>query len=747
MRKKLLIYIGIPAGAFLLFWLVCIIAFPVAVIDEVTYNKHKLNKISRQRNVFYGELLTAVNDRINTVFGIQADLLFNQSVSEEEMYDFFSKGLIGGIIDEYYFEAGKTDTLSFNKIESCRIRFSFPLQHIKNLEFTDVFPKKITIIEYENVYYDKYSLDVLSNNIESLKQGFFEESNSQIDAIINDVILHYEFINVNASTTEEYIYYSDYLADHIDKTGKSADLSVEFFNYLLSECVRSDISNLYANSLHHPVDGFLPIRPDVYEINGIFYHSVSLNKMNEFIMSVINDWERFSLEIISELILLKTIEITLQLDNILEYIETGFLTIINTAGYRFYNDMINGYFFDFYVKQCEFTNRSYNVVTNNTGMDIHYSSLLPVTITKIDEHYFDAIAVDLLIKSMNITSSAALENAQGILIDGINHQTDIFENNINEYVNWYSSVITGIDRTIAGIAGILTGEGFAEERYYTDNFYRIINNNAQIGNIINNKMVINNRIIADLYTDYLKLLDYFALNTDHTGTNIISINDFIGPFINNIVAYFDIIYDLLEEANYFFYQDYTTDDTEIIRLFSRQNTGLKQRIIDRMTENQRDKLSIINDPFNFYFNKIGIGSLLFVDNYFASIRTYRHYGVYTGNGTVIHYAPLEGNEISFENGIIHETTLEKFLGDRALKIDKNAEKMFSDEDIVLRARSRLGEKEYDLLKNNCEHFARWSVTGNSVSYQVENLPQRLSEAIFYLNDNTNVISRFIDRFL
>ena len=33
------------------------------------------------------------------------------------------------------------------------------------------------------------------------------------------------------------------------------------------------------------------------------------------------------------------------------------------------------------------------------------------------------------------------------------------------------------------------------------------------------------------------------------------------------------------------------------------------------------------------------------------------------------------------------------------------------EKVIDRARSRLGEREYDLTSNNCEHFAKWCTTG------------------------------------
>ena len=34
---------------------------------------------------------------------------------------------------------------------------------------------------------------------------------------------------------------------------------------------------------------------------------------------------------------------------------------------------------------------------------------------------------------------------------------------------------------------------------------------------------------------------------------------------------------------------------------------------------------------------------------------------------------------------------------------------------------RLGEEEYNLITNNCEHFAMWCKTGESVSCQVNQI--------------------------
>lgn len=51
---------------------------------------------------------------------------------------------------------------------------------------------------------------------------------------------------------------------------------------------------------------------------------------------------------------------------------------------------------------------------------------------------------------------------------------------------------------------------------------------------------------------------------------------------------------------------------------------------------------------------------------------------------------------------------------------------YSARETTQRARSRIGEDRYHLLFNNCEHFAIWSKTNISESYQVKNKMKYLS---------------------
>lgn len=81
---------------------------------------------------------------------------------------------------------------------------------------------------------------------------------------------------------------------------------------------------------------------------------------------------------------------------------------------------------------------------------------------------------------------------------------------------------------------------------------------------------------------------------------------------------------------------------------------------------------------------------------------YSHHGIYDGNGHVFEY-----NE-----GIIRLVPLNIFAdGDEIVKV--NSPTTYSEDEIIRRARSRLGEQRYDLIFNNCEHYARWCRNGNN----------------------------------
>jgi Lecithin retinol acyltransferase len=85
-----------------------------------------------------------------------------------------------------------------------------------------------------------------------------------------------------------------------------------------------------------------------------------------------------------------------------------------------------------------------------------------------------------------------------------------------------------------------------------------------------------------------------------------------------------------------------------------------------------------------------------------------HHGIDCGDGTVIHYS----------DGVIVQILIATFCDGKEYLV-KHYVHCDPDDLVTERAKSRLGESEYNLLFNNCEHFATWCKTGAPASKQVE----------------------------
>jgi hypothetical protein len=95
---------------------------------------------------------------------------------------------------------------------------------------------------------------------------------------------------------------------------------------------------------------------------------------------------------------------------------------------------------------------------------------------------------------------------------------------------------------------------------------------------------------------------------------------------------------------------------------------------------------------------------------------YTHHGIYAGDGKVIHYGALMYSMIRRP---VEEVSLEAFAEGRPLFVVTHSEDAFEVAEILRRARSRLGEKRYRLLTNNCEHFVEWCLHDVHRSFQVQ----------------------------
>lgn len=106
------------------------------------------------------------------------------------------------------------------------------------------------------------------------------------------------------------------------------------------------------------------------------------------------------------------------------------------------------------------------------------------------------------------------------------------------------------------------------------------------------------------------------------------------------------------------------------------------------------------------------GDHIFVRRY---VNLYKHHGVDLGEGVVVHFA---GEPFRKSDATISITTIDGFRRGGRVEIERYANTI-DPEETVARALSMVGIKGYSLFGNNCEHFARWCVTGTSGSRQVD----------------------------
>jgi Lecithin retinol acyltransferase len=99
-------------------------------------------------------------------------------------------------------------------------------------------------------------------------------------------------------------------------------------------------------------------------------------------------------------------------------------------------------------------------------------------------------------------------------------------------------------------------------------------------------------------------------------------------------------------------------------------------------------------------------------------RGYTHHGIYVGGGRVVQYGGLCRG---LRRGPVEEVVVSQFAQGRSIYVRLADSRRFGSEEVVRRARSRLGENSYNVITNNCEHFCEWCVHGEHQSYQVGNL--------------------------
>ena len=104
---------------------------------------------------------------------------------------------------------------------------------------------------------------------------------------------------------------------------------------------------------------------------------------------------------------------------------------------------------------------------------------------------------------------------------------------------------------------------------------------------------------------------------------------------------------------------------------------------------------------------------------------YTHHAIDLGDGYVVQYGRGVSDGASAS---VQVSSYERFAKGRAIEVRESASSYDADE-IALRALSCIGEQEYHILWNNCEHFVNWCRTGKRESQQAERFIENTSEVV------------------
>ena len=116
---------------------------------------------------------------------------------------------------------------------------------------------------------------------------------------------------------------------------------------------------------------------------------------------------------------------------------------------------------------------------------------------------------------------------------------------------------------------------------------------------------------------------------------------------------------------------------------------------------------------------------------------YWHHGIDVGNDEVVHLAEGDSSSrlmrfLKKKTGKIEKSSMEEFLkGGHAVQGGlRNTADPLDKEETAKRAEEAVGNpSKYNVLFNNCEHFANWCETGVAVSHQIKSIAKKAGYAL------------------
>ncbi len=110
----------------------------------------------------------------------------------------------------------------------------------------------------------------------------------------------------------------------------------------------------------------------------------------------------------------------------------------------------------------------------------------------------------------------------------------------------------------------------------------------------------------------------------------------------------------------------------------------------------------------------------------SKVNNFYHHGIYIGNDEVVQFGlPFSMYEDSEDIKVLR-SPIKDFCGsDGFIEVyvysKKELKQKYPDSEIIKNALSHIGEGGYNILRNNCEHFANFCVFGIKRSEQVDDV--------------------------
>jgi hypothetical protein len=452
-----------------------ILLFPIIEIDGNYYTQRTINELNFQRQNDYKIIYSLVDSDIDNYFSDQLNIFFemtNKYKNTQMIISGINKNIIPVIILDYYSKLQKIDKDYIYALKNNKSKFIFPLQHRIKSTFEKAFPPINTVTDIDGVFYDLHSINLLIKRTEYFNKEAIDRININVDDAIDEYKNDYFSVYTTYNKSLPSLYNTKLFdaIQHLDTISKN---SFDFYKSLLNECYVAENNNLHVSKISTYEEIITPFYMDVIRNNDSFYYSYATTKANMLFDDIRNDWSNFKNSIIVNLI-------NNNIKNILEYIDTHIPNprdkidseVIETKGYKYYNSIVTGNYFNNIFNQCKISSM---YLTESEISDTVNLNPVPVQIVNINEHCFDTFVIETLQYNMELLSSKYLDEIKYTSSWQVNNRANICVRNVDAYINWYYSVFTNWGRFWERI---LYGKEF-EQRSIINKYYEIIYSNLE----------------------------------------------------------------------------------------------------------------------------------------------------------------------------------------------------------------------------------------------------------------------------